>query len=153
MDTTQGIADLAGKIATANGLDLVDLELFRAGRRRILRVYVGKRGGVSVEDCAKVSRDLAALLDAEGLMGEEAYHLEVSSPGLDRPFKTLQDYRRNVGRFVRVSCREPVEGKRLLVGKLEDVGEAAITVAEDGGAARSIPLDKIVQAKVDIRIS
>jgi ribosome maturation factor RimP len=160
LDLTQGISSLAGKIAQANGLDLVDLELFRAGRRRILRVYVGKRGGVSVEDCAKVSRDLSALLDAENLMGDEPYHLEVSSPGLDRPFKTIQDYRRNLGRFVRVSTREPVEGKRLLVGKLESVEDASITLAEEdtsitlaeAGEARSIPLEQIVQAKVDIRL-
>jgi ribosome maturation factor RimP len=152
LDLIHDISGLAGKIAESMGLDLVDVELFRAGRRRILRVFVGKRGGVSVDDCAKVSRELSALMDAENLMGEEPYNLEVSSPGLDRPFKTIKDYRRNVGRLVRVSCREPVEGKRLLVGKLEDVGEATITLDEDG-QTRSIPLDQIVQAKVEIRLS
>lgn len=152
MDLIHDITELAGKIAESNGLELVDVELFRAGRRRILRVYVGKREGVSVDDCAKISRDLSARMDAENMMGEEPFNLEVSSPGLDRPFKTIKDYRRNVGRFVRVSCREPVEGKRLLVGKLEDVGEATITLDEDG-KARSIPLDQIVQAKVEIRLS
>jgi ribosome maturation factor RimP len=147
------ISSLAGKIAESNGLELVDVELFRAGRRRILRVYIGKVGaGITVDDCAKLSRDLSARMDAENMMGEEPYHLEVSSPGLDRPFKTIKDYRRNVGRLVRVSCREPVEGKRLLIGKLEDVGEATITLDEDG-KTRSIPLDQIVQAKVEIRLS
>jgi len=71
---------------------------------------------------------------------------------LDRPFKTLKDYRRNVGNFVRVSTSEPVEGKRMVVGKLEDVGEASITV-DSNGKTRSIPLDLIVQAKVDIRLT
>jgi ribosome maturation factor RimP len=152
LDLITDISKLAGKIAESHGLDLVDVELFRAGRRRILRVFVGKLGGVTVDDCAKVSRDLSAVMDAENTMGDEAFNLEVSSPGLDRPFKTIKDYRRNVGRYVRVSCREPVEGKRLLVGKLEDVGEATITLDEDG-TARSIPLDQIVQAKVEIRIT
>ena len=143
---------MARKVAEANGLELVDVELFRAGKRRILRVYVGKREGVGVDDCARVSRDLGALIEAENAMEDGPYILEVSSPGLDRPFKTLQDYRRNVGRFVRVSCKEPVEGKRLLVGRLEEVAEASITLDADG-EPRSIPLDLIVQAKVDIRIT
>ena len=151
MDLLLDITRLAGDIAEAGGLELVDVEIFRAGRRRILRVYVGKREGVGVEDCARLSRDLGARLEADNIMGEEAYILEVSSPGLDRPFKTLKDYRRNVGRYVRVSCSEPIEGKRLFVGRLEAVGEDAITV-EGEGSARSIPLDLIVQAKVDVRI-
>ena len=121
MDLIQNISHKAEKIAGDNGLDLVDVELFRAGRRRILRVYIGKAGGVSVEDCARVSRDLGVLLDAENVMEDDSYTLEVSSPGLDRPFKTLKDFRRNLGRFVRISTREPVEGRNVLVGKLEHV--------------------------------
>ncbi|HLP42785.1 MAG TPA: ribosome maturation factor RimP [Fibrobacteria bacterium] len=152
MDLIQNISSMAEKVAGSHGLDLVDVELFRAGRRRILRVYIGKRGGVGVEDCAKVSRDLGVLLDAENVMEDDSYTLEVSSPGLDRPFKTLQDFRRNVGRFVRISTREPVEGKKLLVGKLEDADEASVKLDADG-KPRSIPMDLIVQAKVDIRIS
>lgn len=152
MDLIQNISGMAEKVAGSHGLDLVDVELFRAGRRRILRVYIGKRGGVGVEDCAKVSRDLGVLLDAENVMEDDSYTLEVSSPGLDRPFKTLQDFRRNVGRFVRISTREPVEGKKLLVGKLEDADEASVKLDADG-KPRSIPMDLIVQAKVDIRIS
>jgi ribosome maturation factor RimP len=131
---------------------LVDVELFRAGRRRILRVYIGKKDGVSVEDCAKVSRDLGTVLDAENVMEDDSYVLEVSSPGLDRPFKTLKDFRRNVGRFVRVSTREPVEGKNLHVGKLVGAEEASATVDVDG-SERTLPMDLILQAKVDVRLT
>ena len=152
LETIDNISGLTQKVVEAKGLELVDLEIFRAGRRRILRVFVGKRGGVSVDDCARVSRDLSALLDAENLMEDNPYTLEVSSPGLDRPFKTLQDYRRNVGELVRVSCREPIEGKRLIIGKLEDVTDKSISLDADG-KAYSIPLDLVVQAKVEIRIA
>jgi ribosome maturation factor RimP len=151
----ENITHLATKVAESSGLDLVDVEIFRAGKRRVLRIYIGKRDGVNVDDCAKVSRDLGTLLDADNVMQDENYILEVSSPGLDRPFKTIKDYRRNLGRFVRVSTREPVEGlggKRLVVGKLADVGEASITVDADG-KPRSIPLDLILQAKVDVRLT
>ncbi|HKP94472.1 MAG TPA: ribosome maturation factor RimP [Fibrobacteria bacterium] len=155
MDLIENIAQLATKVAESNGLELVDVEIFRAGKRRVLRIYIGKRDGVNVDDCARVSRDLGTLLDADNVMQDENYILEVSSPGLDRPFKTVKDYRRNLGRFVRVSTREPVEGlgnKRLVVGKLADVGEASITVDTDG-TPRSIPLDLIVQARVDVRLT
>ncbi len=145
---------MAAKIAESIGLELVDVEIFRAGKRRVVRVYVGKRDGVTVADCAKVSRELGTLLDADNVLQDENYILEVSSPGLDRPFKTIKDYRRNLGRFVRATLREPLEGlgnKRLVVGKLSDVGETSITV--DDGTPRSIPLDLILQAKVDVRLT
>lgn len=155
LDLMENISQLATKVAESSGLDLVDVEIFRAGKRRVLRVYISKRDGVNVDDCARVSRDLGTLLDADNVMQDENYILEVSSPGLDRPFKTLKDYRRNLGRFVRVSTREPVEGmgnKRLVVGTLADVGDSSITVDADG-TARSIPLDLILQAKVDVRLT
>lgn len=152
LDLIQNISEKAERIAGASGLDLVDVELFRAGKRRILRVYIGRKEGVSVEDCAKVSRDLGVLLDAENLMEDDSYVLEVSSPGLDRPFKTLKDFRRNVGRFVRITTREAVAGKKLLVGTLEGADEASVTLDADG-ESRSIPMDLILQAKVDIRIN
>ncbi|MDB5102320.1 MAG: hypothetical protein JWP91_9 [Fibrobacteres bacterium] len=155
MDLIQNITELATKVSESNGLDLVDVEIFRAGKRRVLRIYVGKRDGVNVDDCARISRDLGTLLDADNVMQDENYILEVSSPGLDRPFKTIKDYRRNLGRFVRVSTREPIEGfgnKKLMVGKLEDVGETSITLDTDG-KSRSIPLDLILQAKVDVRLT
>jgi ribosome maturation factor RimP len=155
VDLIQETSRLAAKVAEANGLELVDVEIFRAGKRRVLRIYVGKRDGVSVADCAKVSRDLGTLLDADNVMQDETYTLEVSSPGLDRPFKTIKDYRRNLGRYVRATLREPLEGlgnKKLVVGKLADVGEASITVDTDG-TPRSIPLDLILQAKLDVRLT
>ena len=154
MDLTQDISHRAAKVAESHGLELVDVEIFRAGKRRVLRIYIGKREGVTVSDCAHVSRELGTLLDADNVMQDENYVLEVSSPGLDRPFKSLNDYRRNVGRFVRATLREPIAGlgtKQLVVGKLEGVGEDSITLDTDG-TPRSIPLSLIVQAKVDVRL-
>jgi ribosome maturation factor RimP len=154
LDLTQDISHRAAKVAESHGLELVDVEIFRAGKRRVLRIYIGKREGVTVSDCAHVSRELGTLLDADNVMQDENYVLEVSSPGLDRPFKSLQDYRRNVGRFVRATLREPIAGlgnKKLVVGKLEDVGEDSIILDTDG-TARTIPLGLIVQAKVDVRL-
>ncbi len=172
MELIDTLSSLASKVAISAGLELVDVEIFRAGKRRIVRIYIGKRGGISVEDCAKVSRDLGTLLDADNVMQDDNYVLEVSSPGLDRPFKTLADYKRNIGGLVRVSTSAPVEGKRLVVGLLEDVSDTTITILRDvknkssdknkdtskdktkiQNQSCSIPISLIVQAKIDIRIS
>ena len=150
LDLLETISGFATKIAESKGLELVDAELFRAGKRRVLRIYIGKLGGVSVTDCADVSRELSALLDAENTMGEEAFVLEVSSPGLDRPFKTLKDYARNIDKDVRISCKEAVLGKFLWVGKIKNISEEEITL-EVEGSEKTIPVGKIAQAKVDIR--
>ncbi len=151
MDVLEKITELAGRVAATNGLELVDTEIFRAGRRRVVRVYLGKAEGVSVDDCAKVSRGMSAVLDAENWLGDEAYVLEVSSPGLDRPFKTLADWTRNLGREVRVSCREKVENRFEHRGKLVAVdAEAAVLETSSGNV--TVPMGQVALAKLEIKV-
>lgn len=152
MDALDSVKRLAAGVVGSRGLELVDVELFRAGRHRMVRVYVGSRNGVSIDDCAQVSRELSALLDAENPLGDEPYHLEVSSPGLDRPLKTLADYRRNQDKFLKVTCREKVEGRHQWAGRLADVDEAGIRLVETGGPDLALPFTQIALAKVDVRI-
>jgi ribosome maturation factor RimP len=152
MDVLDQITELARRVSGTYGLDLVDVELFRAGRRRMVRIYVGKAGGVSVDDCARVSREVSAVLDAENWLGEDNYVIEVSSPGLDRPFKTLPDWLRNVGRDVKVSCREKFEGKIQHLGKLSAADENEVTLESATGAVK-IPMSLVAMAKIDIKLS
>jgi len=151
MDILEKISALAQGIAESRGLELVDAEMFRAGRRRTVRILIGKSSGVGVDECAKLSRDLSAILDAEGLMGEEAYYLEVSSPGLDRAFKKPADWRRNMGREVRVVCREPVGGKYDFQGLIKEVHDDA-AVIETRGVQTRIPYTVMTSAKLEIKI-
>ena len=151
MDVLDKISSLARGIAETHSLELVDTEVFRAGRRRIVRVYVGKKDGISVEDCARVSRELSAVLDADDVLEGDAYTLEVSSPGLDRPFKTLADWRRNVGREIRVTCRESVEGRFQHQGVLVSADENAAQL-EANGKKLNIPLNQVASAKLEIKI-
>jgi ribosome maturation factor RimP len=151
MDVLEKISGLAQRIAEGRGLELVDAELFRAGRRRTVRILVAKPTGVGVDDCANLSRELSAVLDAEGLLGEEPYYLEVSSPGLDRPFKKPADWRRNLGREARVVCREPVGGKYDFQGVIREVHDDA-AVIESRGASIRIPYSAITSAKLEIKI-
>lgn len=151
MDVLDKISTLARGICETHGLELVDVEIFRAGRRRILRTFIGKTSGITVEDCARVSRELSAVLDADDVLEGEAYVLEVSSPGLDRPFKTLADWRRNVGREVRVTCREEVEGRFQHQGVLVSADENGAELESNGNKV-TIPLNQAAMAKLVIKI-
>ncbi len=149
MDLIDRIQRLAQGACEAHGVDLVDVEIFRAGRRRMVRIYIGKAPSFSVDDCALVSRQLSTLLDAENVLEDEPYTLEVSSPGIDRPFKTLRDWQRNVGRPVRVSTSQPIEAKSLLTGKLMAADEVKAVIETTTGALE-VPMSQVAQARCEI---
>ena len=162
MDVLDSITQLAQRVCESHGLDLVDVEIFRAGRRRMIRVYVGKIDGVSIEHCARVSREISAVVDAENWLGEDNYVLEVSSPGLDRPFKTLADWKRSIGRHVKVTTREKHENRILHTGKLvaADENEVTLEVAgktpkeiKEGPKQNVIPMALVALAKIEIKLS
>lgn len=90
------------------GLELVDLEYRHEGRDWFLRIFIDKPGGVTLDDCAEASREVGAVLEVEDLI-RTAYRLEVSSPGLDRPLKKFEDYRRFAGRLVKVKTFESLD--------------------------------------------
>lgn len=151
MEALDKITALARGISETQGLELVDVEFFRAGRHPIVRIYIGKAAGVNVEDCARMSRELSALLDADDVLSGDNYTLEVTSPGLDRPLKTFADWRRNLGREVRITCRESVEGKIQHQGLLKEVDEKSALI-ESNGKQISIPLNQVALAKLEIKI-
>jgi ribosome maturation factor RimP len=127
------------------GVELVEADFFRAGKRLVLRLFIDCTGGVTVEHCASVSRILAASLEEQPDLIEGAYTLEVSSPGLDRPLKTTRDFERQVGSKLRVTS----EGqKKPQQGKLQSVSETEI-VLEFNHKEIVIERAKILQAKVD----
>jgi ribosome maturation factor RimP len=141
------IEQLARKIAESEGLELMDLEYKMGQSRSLLRIFIDKNGGVTLTDCENVSRQLSAVLDVNDLV-KEAYILEVSSPGMDRPFRTDQDYQRSVGRTVRISYEE--DGKILqLMGVLKEVDDQSVTVQQQGSDVR-IRRDQIRRAQQDI---
>ena len=124
------------------GFELVELELSRSGG--MIRVFIDRPGGVTVEDCAAVSNHLTRLLAVEGI---DYSRLEVSSPGLDRPLRQPKDFRRFAGERVHVRMRIPVGGRKNFVGVLRGASEAQVELEVDG-ALLSLNLAQLDKARL-----
>lgn len=141
-------------VLARDGFELVDVEWARGGGRWTLRVYIDKPGGVGIEDCQLVSRTVEPILDVEDFI-EPAYDLEVSSPGLDRPLRTPEHFRRWAGQRVLVKAYGPVAGtaegspaRKSWTGALEGFTDGAVLVRVDGVLHR-IPHDRIAKAHLE----
>jgi ribosome maturation factor RimP len=126
-----GLRQLIEPGVRALGFDLVDVELAGSGHRSTLRVYIDSPRGVTVDDCAAVSRQLSAVLDVEDPI-RDSYVLEVSSPGLDRPLVTPAHFRRFAGEVVKVKTVADIGGRRNFKGRLLEADDERIAVEVDG---------------------
>jgi ribosome maturation factor RimP len=146
-----------GPIAHAHGAEVVDLELKPERGGWVLRVYVEKAGAaahnlstrdaaVDLELCANVSRDLSPALDIADLI-PHAYHLEVSSPGIERPLRGERDFVRFVGQKAKLKLHEPMDGQRVFVGTLDGVVDGRVRLSE-GKRTREVPLASIERARL-----
>ena len=113
------------------GCELWGIECQRAGRFMTVRLFIDKEGGVTVDDCADVSRQVSAILDVEDPIADK-YNLEVSSPGLDRPLFTLPQFERYIGQDIAVHLRIPVMERRKWQGKLESIENDMVILIVDG---------------------
>jgi len=142
-------------ILWALDLELVEVACVGQGPRSIVRVFIDKPGGVTVKDCERAHVALGPALDVADPF-PHAYTLEVSSPGLDRPFKRLQDYQRAVGKQVNVKLKEPLDGQWRLTGELMHVDEQTVVLAiQDGKSTpRTLRLEPqaIAEARLVVKI-
>src|SRR3954449_7544623 len=127
------------------GLDLEAVDLTSAGKRRVLRVAIDKDGGVTMDDIADATREVSRLLDETGVMGEQAYTLEVSSPGVDRPLTLPRHWRRNADRL-----GQGVLGDRAeITGRIVETDDAGAGIDVEG-SVRRVEFADVVKAKVQI---
>ena len=137
--------------------ELVDLEYQREGQGWVLRLFIDQSGGITLDTCAEVSREVSVLLEVEDLI-ETAYNLEVSSPGLDRPLTKVGDYERFSGRLVKIKTRVPVDidgkgrGRKTFTGTLGGLcdGKVVIDLKEKNGFRVELPLEDIEKANLEI---
>jgi ribosome maturation factor RimP len=149
-DLSPRVAELAGPVADELDVELVDVEVKGQGNRRIVRLVADAEGGLDVDRIAALSRAVGDVLDERDVI-PGAYTLEVTSPGADRPMHTPRDFRRNVGRDVRVvrtreAAQQP-DVKGEVRGTLVEVTDDAVTV-EAKGATHVVPLDEVDHGKV-----
>src|SRR5882724_10697478 len=140
---------IAGRVAAGYGLEVFDVQFRREAPGMVLRVQIDRPGpaskeedSVGVADCAQVSRDLSAILDVDDVV-PTAYTLEVSSPGLDRPLRGLDDYRRFTGRLAKIVLREKVDGQTFLRGTLGGVDEGHVVIDGEDHKRHRVPMDGI----------
>lgn len=129
--------------------ELVDIEYVKEGKNRFLRVFVDKEGGIDIDDCGVISEYLSAKLDERDPI-PDAYFLEVSSPGAERPLKTKRDYERAVGRYVYVKTYEPVDGLKEFEGVLQSY-DGDTLVIHINKKDYTIPVQKIAAARLAIQ--
>jgi ribosome maturation factor RimP len=130
----------------SGGYECWGVEFLSQGRHSLLRVYIDQPDGVLVEDCEKVSRQISGVLDVEDPIASE-YTLEVSSPGMDRPLFTLEQFAKHVGEQVKIKLRSPFDGRRNFQGLLRCVEEQDVVVLVDDHEYL-LPIDLIDKANI-----
>ncbi|MFF3859033.1 ribosome maturation factor RimP [Streptomyces sp. NPDC002209] len=156
MSTTQSdrLRGLLEPLVAAKGLDLEDIEMSKAGKRRMLRIIVDSDEGVELDACAELSREVSDTLDESDVMGEDEYVLEVSSPGADRPLTEHRHYVRAIGRLVKFQLAEGGE----VIARILDVDDEGMDLEVPGvkgrkATARRIAFSDIAKARVEIEFN
>lgn len=153
IDVTARVTELAQPLTASLGLELVEVEYKQEGRQMILRLFIDREGGVTLDDCTAVSRELSEILDVEDFIPGR-YNLEVSSPGLNRPLKKLSDYERFSGRLVKIRTFEPMTDdagnkRKTFLGELVGVENGVVRLKLTEGQTAGIPLEKVAKANLE----
>jgi len=140
------LQELIEPSVVALGYQLWGIEMLSQGRHSMLRIYIDAEEGIDVEDCAKVSRQVSGIMDVEDPISGE-YTLEVSSPGMDRPLFTLEQYRAYIGHVVQLKLRMPFDGRRKFKGVLNGIEDEDVVLIVDQDEYL-LPVDHIEKANI-----
>ena len=153
-DVLKAIEKITEPVVESHDCRIVDLLFRREGRGRILRLFIersdireGVKSGITVDVCASVSRDLSLALDTSDII-DGPYTLEVSSAGLDRPLKKLEDFRRFNGSKIKIKTSVPIMKRRTFTGKITGVEQNSIFLLIKGDQEIEVPYDKIKKANL-----
>ena len=158
MQPLEQIRLIAERVAASRGLTVWDIQSRRETTGHVVRVFIDRPGpaatpeeSVSIEDCEQVNRELSTILDVEDPL-PFTYTLEVSSPGLDRPLRGEQDYRRFAGRRAKVVVREAVDNQKAFEGRLRGVEDAALLLEALNGRVHRLPVRLITRARLEVEV-
>jgi len=145
---TKRVESIALPVLDELGLELVEVQYRREQSGWVLRLIIDKHDGVSLDDCAAVSREIGQLLDIEDFI-DQAYNLEVSSPGLNRPLRSMTDFQRFTGRKARIKTAEPIGGEHVFIGRIQ-AAEGETIILDDGRREVSIPFSQVSKARLEV---
>ena len=146
------IDKIAAEAAAQNGVEFVHAEIVGSRRNAVVRIYIDKPGGVTLEDCSTVSRAMEEVMDAEDFM-PSAYVLEVSSPGLERPLFSIQDFKKFAGKKVKVKTSEPIGAQANFTGRVAEVDGDEIIIEDKTNGTVRVPFGKISKANLKVDLS
>ena len=141
------IREIAHRVASSEGLEVVDVELKGSASNYLLRIFIDKPGGVNHGDCRLVSEQLGAILEVEDPLPGR-YVLEVSSPGLDRPLMTAADYQRHQGRRVRIALTDTLDGQKNFEGRLAGFQDGSVRLEVTAKGTIELDHKRIARAKL-----
>jgi len=150
------IRAVAERVTRSHGLEVWDIVSRRESSGPVVRVFIDRPGpaatpeeSVSIEDCAEVSREISTILDVEDPL-PSAYTLEVSSPGLDRPLRGADDYRRFAGRLAKIVVSEAVDNQKAFEGRLRGVEDNAVILEGPKGRMHRLPMQLITRGRLEV---
>jgi ribosome maturation factor RimP len=151
-DSAEQIRQILGPILESMGLSLWDLEFQKQGPQWLLRIFIDREsGGVTLNDCEIVNRDLGAALDVEDIISHP-YTLEVSSPGLDRTLSKPEHFARFAGSTVKIKTFQPINGQKVFRGKLLGLVDGMVNVELETGVVLAIPVTGITKSSLEVEI-
>ncbi|MFZ3072514.1 MAG: ribosome maturation factor RimP [Thermodesulfobacteriota bacterium] len=133
------------------GMELVDAAYLHESGRWVLRIFIDKPGGVTLDDCSSISRELGTLLDVENIM-PRAYVLEVSSPGIDRPLIKEKDFVNATGKKINLKTKQPIEGRRNFKVVVVGVTNDKVVLKDSEGRVLEIELSNVDKARCEVEI-
>ncbi len=149
---TAKIKEIVGKTVENNGYEFVDMNYGKKGSRWFLQVFADKNGGISIDDCSNLSKELGYELDRHPELFSHSYTLEVSSPGLERPLKGAEDFIRFKGHDMKIKLFSPLEKNRVWRGKIINYKDDKLFFKDQNGKDRIVEGSNIASANLEVNI-
>lgn len=145
------IKKLIEPVVEEMGFELVEVEYLQAHGAWVLRLYVDKPGGISIDEITRVSREAGTILDVEDII-TGGYSLEVSSPGLERPLVKPEHFTRAIGKRARIRTKAPIEGRKIFNGLIEGFSDGTLTFVDTESKSYKIDIENIDKARLSADI-